>query len=93
MDIYQSGLDQLCQKSDAARLQAQVVSVGMEPTSHSFKNLARHLLDHFQPVKLVNSFSVKQNREQQCMRREKTDQIDAAAVASSDMRRSCSVPE
>ena len=82
VDIYQSGFDQLCQKIDAARLQvqAQVVLVGMEPTSHYFENLARHLLEHSQPVKLINSYSVKQNREQQLMRREKTDQIDVAAI-------------
>jgi transposase len=82
VDIYQSGFDQLCQKIDEAseRTQAQVVLVGMEPTSHYFENLARHLLDHSQPVKLINSFSVKQNRDQQLMRREKTDQIDVAAI-------------
>jgi transposase len=82
VDIYQSGLDQLCQKIEAARLQAQaqVILVGMEPASHYFENLARHLLDHSQPVKLVNSYSVKHNREQQLMRREKTDQIDVAAI-------------
>jgi transposase len=52
----------------------------MEPTSHYFENLARNLLKQSQPVKLINSFSVKQNREQQLMRREKTDQIDVAAI-------------
>jgi transposase len=52
----------------------------MEPTSHYFENLARSLLKRSQPVKLINSFSVKQNREQQLMRREKTDQIDVAAI-------------
>ena len=80
--IYQSGFDQLCQAIDRAKAQtqAQVVQVGMEPTSHYFENLARHLLAHYQPVKLINSFSVKQNREQQLMRREKSDQIDVAAI-------------
>lgn len=82
VDIYQSGFDQLCQAMDQAqaRTQAQVVLVGMEPTSHYFENLARHLLQRSQPVKLINSFAVKQNREQQLMRREKTDQIDVAAI-------------
>lgn len=82
VDIYQSGFDQLCQKIDKAKVhtQAQVVLVGMEPTSHYFENLARHLLDRSQPVTLINSFSVKRNREQQLMRREKTDQIDVAAI-------------
>lgn len=82
IDIFQSGFDQLCQKMDEAKLdtQAQAILVGMEPTSHYFENLARHLLACPQPVKLINSFSVKQNREQQLMRREKTDQIDVAAI-------------
>ena len=82
VDIYQSGFDQLCQAIDQAKAhtQAQVVLVGMEPTSHYFENLARHLLERSQPVKLINSFSVKQNREQQLMRREKSDQIDVAAI-------------
>jgi len=82
VDIYQSGFDQLCQAMDHAKAhtQAQVVLVGMEPTSHYFENLARHLIEHSQPVKLINSFAVKQNREQQLMRREKSDQIDVAAI-------------
>jgi transposase len=82
VDIYQSGFDQLCQTIDQAQAQtqAQVVLVGMEPTSHYFENLARHLATHSQPVKLINSFSVKQNREQQLMRREKSDEIDVAAI-------------
>lgn len=82
VDIYQSGFDQLCRMIEEARgrTQAQVVLVGMEPTSHYFENLARHLLERAQPVTLINSFSVKQNREQQLMRREKTDQIDVAAI-------------
>jgi transposase len=82
IDIYQSGFDQLCQKIEQAKscAQAEVVLVGMEPTSHYFENLARHLLQRSQAVKLINSFAVKQNREQQLMRREKTDQIDVAAI-------------
>lgn len=82
VDIYQSGFDQVCQTIEQARVrtQAQVVLVGMEPTSHYFENLARNLLKRSQPVKLINSFSVKQNREQQLMRREKSDQIDVAAI-------------
>lgn len=82
VDIYQSGFDQLCQAIEHARTRthAQVVLVGLEPTSHYFENLARHLLARRQPVTLINSFAVKQNREQQLMRREKTDQIDVAAI-------------
>jgi transposase len=82
IDIYQSGFDQLCQAIDQAkdRIQAQVVLVGMEPTSHYFENLARHLLQRPQSVKLINSFAVKQNRDQQMMQREKTDEIDEASI-------------
>lgn len=82
IDIYQSGFEQLCQAIDEARsrTQAQVVLVGMEPTGHYFDNLARHLLSRPQPVKLINSYAVKKNREQQMMWREKTDPIDAAAI-------------
>jgi transposase len=82
IDMYQSGFDQLGQAIERAKAgtQAQVVLVGLEPTSHYFENLARHLLQQAQPVTLINSFAVKQNREQHLMRREKTDQIDVAAI-------------
>ena len=82
IDIFQSGYDQLCQAIDQAksRTNAQLVLIGMEPTSHYFENLARRLLQRTQPVTLINSFAVKQNREQQLMRREKTDEIDVAAI-------------
>ena len=82
IDIYQSGFDQLCQKIEQAKscTQAEVVLIGMEPTSHYFENLARQLLQRSYTVKLINSFAVKQNREQQLMRREKTDQIDVTAI-------------
>lgn len=82
IDFYQRGFDQLCQAIDQAAVetQAQVVLLGMEPTSHYFENLARHLLQHARPVTLVNSFAVKQNRSQQLMHREKTDPIDCCAI-------------
>lgn len=82
IDCYQSGFDQLCQAIDQAKAetQARVILVGLEPTSHYFENLARHLLQHPQPVTLINSFAVKQNRGQQLMHREKTDPIDCCAI-------------
>jgi transposase len=82
VDMFQSGFTRLCQEIEAAKVRtdAQVVWVGMEPTSHYFENLARHLVEHGYPVTLVNSFAVKHNRDQQMMLREKTDQIDAAAI-------------
>jgi transposase len=82
IDMFQSGFEQLCRKIEAANTHsgAQVIWVGMEPTSHYFENLARHLLGSGYPVTLLNSFAVKQNRDQQMMQREKTDEIDAAAI-------------
>jgi transposase len=82
IDIFQSGFDRLCQAIDAATVQtkAQVILVGMEPTSHYFENLARHLRERPQPVTLLNSYAVKQNRDQQMMHHEKTDEIDTAAI-------------
>ncbi len=82
IDIFQRGFERLSLAIEQARsrTKARVVLVGMEPTSHYFENLARHLLASSQPVKLVNSFAVKENRHQQLMRREKTDEIDVAAI-------------
>lgn len=82
IDFYQSGFEQLCQAIDQAEAatQAQLVLVGMEPTSHYFDNLARHLLQRPQPVTLINSFAVKQNRGQRLMHREKTDPVDCGSI-------------
>lgn len=82
IDIFQTGFERLCQAIDeaVAQTQAQVVLVGMEPTSHYFENLARHLRERSRPVTLINSYAVKHNRDQQLMRREKTDAIDVAAI-------------
>ena len=84
VDIFRTGFDELCGAIDEAviRTEAQLVLVGMEPTGHYFENLARHLLKRPQPVTLVNSFAVSENRRQQMMRRQKTDPIDAAAIAA-----------
>ena len=82
IDIFQTGFTHLCQAIDEALAQTQagLVLVGMEPTSHYFENLARHLDERPQPVTLINSYAVSQNRKQQMMRREKTDPIDVAAI-------------
>lgn len=82
IDIFQTGFSALCAAIDeaAARCRAKVVLTGMEPTGHYFENLARHLRARPQPVTLINSYAVKQNRSQQMMRREKTDEIDVASV-------------
>ena len=82
IDIFQSGFEQLCQaiKEASHRIGAQVVLTGMEPTSHYFENLARHLQGGPYPVTLINSFAVKENRDQQMMHYEKDDEIDTAAI-------------
>jgi transposase len=82
IDIFQTGFDQLCRAVDEAieQTSAQVVLIGMEPTSHYFENLARHLRNRPQPVTLINSYAVKENRNQQMMHHEKDDEIDTAAI-------------
>jgi transposase len=82
IDIFQTGFNQLFQAIEAARVQtrAQVVLVGMEPTGHYFENLARHLQAGGQPVTLINSYAVKENRSQQMLAYEKSDEIDVAAI-------------
>ena len=82
IDIFKTGFEQLCQAIDEAieQSQAKLVLVGMEPTGHYFENLARHLHQRPQPVTLINSYAVSQNRKQQMMRREKDDPIDVAAI-------------
>lgn len=82
IDIFKTGFAQLCQAVDEAidQTQAQLVLLGMEPTGHYFENLARHLHQRPQPVTLLNTYAVSQNRQQQMMRREKTDPIDVAAI-------------
>ena len=56
IDIFQTGFTQLCQSIDEAiaQTQAALVLVGMEPDSHYFENLARHLNGRPQPVTLIN---------------------------------------
>jgi transposase len=82
IDIFRRGYEKLVTAVEEARERsnAQVVLVGMEPTGHYFENLARALLADGQSVTLVNSYAVKENRSQQMMAREKTDEIDAAAI-------------
>jgi transposase len=82
IDIFKTGFEQLCQAIDEAieQTNAPLVLAGMEPTGHYFENLARHLHQRPQPVTLINSYAVSQNRKQQMMRREKSDPIDVAAI-------------
>jgi len=82
IDIFRSGFEQLCRAVDEAvvRTGARVILAGMEPSSHYFENLARHLHKRPQPVTLVNSFAVKKNRDQHMMQYEKNDDIDTASI-------------
>lgn len=82
IDIFRSGFEQFCQvvAEAVAAIQAQVVLVGLEPTGHYYENLARHIQQTKQPVTIINSLAVKENRRQQMMAHEKDDDIDAAAI-------------
>jgi hypothetical protein len=82
IDIFQNGIDQLCQAIDEAttRTEAQIVLTGMEPSGHYFENLARQLDKQSRPVTLINSYAVKKNRDQHMMHHEKSDEIDTAAI-------------
>jgi transposase len=82
IDIFRSGFEHLCQAIDetAARIGAEVVLIGMEPTGHYFENIARHLRARYEHVYLINSLAVKENRAQKMMHYQKTDEEDAAAI-------------
>ena len=82
VDIFQIGFAQLCEAIDQVVVQAdaKVLLIGMEPTGHYFENLARHLLDRYPHVRLVNSYAVKHNRSQKMLRAQKDDEIDLAAI-------------
>jgi transposase len=91
INIFRSGLEQLCAAIDsvAAAVDAQVLLIGMEPTGHYFENLARHLLDRYPHVRLVNSYAVKENRNQNMLRSHKTDEIDVCAIGDLVLRNRC----
>jgi transposase len=82
IDIFRSGFEHLCRVIDetAARMGAEVVLIGMEPTGHYFENIARHLHARYEHVYLINSLAVKENRGQKMMHHEKTDEEDAATI-------------
>jgi transposase len=82
IDIFRSGFEHLCQVIDktAARIEAEVVLIGMEPTGHYFENIARHLRTRYEHVYLINSLAVKENRAQKMMHYQKTDEEDVAAI-------------
>jgi transposase len=82
IDIFRSGFEHVCRIIDetVARIGAEVMLIGMEPTGHYFENIARHLHARYQHVYLINSLAVKENRNQKLMHHEKTDEADAAAI-------------
>jgi len=82
IDIFRSGFEHLCQVIDetSARIGAEVVLIGMEPTGHYFENIARHLHARYEYVYLINSLAVKENRAQKMMHYQKTDEEDAATI-------------
>lgn len=82
IDIFRTGFERftLAVEEAVVNIDAQVVLVGMEPTGHYHENLARHIQKSGRQVTLINSYSVKENRHQQMMIREKNDEIDAVAI-------------
>ena len=69
----------LCVSIDISK-DFQLILIGMEPTGHYYQNLARHFHTDGYCVTIINSLAVKQNRDQQMMSREKSDEIDAASI-------------
>jgi transposase len=91
MGIFRADFDKLCEVIDHAveATQAEVVFIGMEPTGHYYENLAQHLLLCYPHVRLVNSYAVKQNRNQKMLPHEKTDEIDCCAIGDLVLRNEC----
>ena len=91
IDTFQAGFERLCELVDEVVCQhhIQVLFIGMEPTGHYFENLARHLGKRYSHLRLVNSYAVKENRNQSMLRTEKTDDIDLAAIGDLTMRNKC----
>jgi len=91
VDIFQSGYERLYGVIDdiVAKTKAQLLFIGMEPTGHYFENLARHLLERYPHVRLVNSYAVKENRNQKMLRRQKDDEIDLCSIADLVLRNEC----
>jgi transposase len=91
IDTFRAGYERLCELIDdvVSTHNIQVLFVGMEPTGHYFENLARHLSKRYPHVRLVNSYAVKENRNQSMLRTEKTDEIDLAAIGDLTLRNKC----
>lgn len=91
IDTFRAGFERLCELIDevVCQYQIQVLFIGMEPTGHYFENLARHLDRRYPHLRLVNSYAVKENRNQSMLRTEKTDDIDLAAIGDLTLRNKC----
>jgi len=91
VDIFQLGFDRLCEVIDEAVSEhaIEVLFVGMGPTGHYFENLARHLGKRYPHLRLVNSYAVKENRNQSMLRTEKSDDIDLVAIGELMLRNKC----
>ena len=91
IDIFRAGFERLCSAIEdiVNTYNIQVLFIGMEPTGHYFENLARHLGKRYPHVRLVNSYAVKENRNQSMLRTEKTDDIDLAAIGDLTLHNKC----
>jgi transposase len=91
IDIFRSGFEHLCEVIDHAVLEhdIRVLFIGMEPTGHYFENLARHLNKRYAHLRLVNSYAVKENRNQSMLGTQKTDEVDLGAIGELVLRNKC----
>jgi transposase len=91
IDVFRSGFERLCTIIDqtVVRYRIRVLWVGMEPTGHYFENLAHHLQRRYAHVRLVNSYAVKEDRNQSMLRTEKTDDIALGAIGDLTLRNRC----
>jgi transposase len=91
INIFRSGFEQLCEVIDSAVVEhdIQVLFVGMEPTGHYFENLARHVSNRYPHLRLVNSYAVKENRNQSMLGTQKTDEVDLGAIGELVLRNKC----
>lgn len=91
VDIFQWGFERLCEVIDktVSEHAIKVLFVGMEPTGHYYENLAQHLSKRYPHLRMVNSYAVKETRNQSMLRKEKTDDIDLCAIGDLVLRNKC----
>ena len=91
VDIFRPGFEHLCEVIDTVVTEhdIRVLFLGMEPTGHYFENLAQHLRKRYAHLCLVNSYAVKENRNQSMLGTQKTDDVDLGAIGELVLRNKC----